>query len=60
MISEHADIKRMLMTQKAFVEGAQMLMHYSAQIIDPQKISDDDEPNQRMGLLLHLLTPISK
>lgn len=60
MISEHADIKRMLMTQKAFVEGAQMLMYYSSQIIDQQKISQDKQQNQRMSLLLDLLTPICK
>ena len=60
MISEHADIKRMLMTQKAFVECAQMLMYYSSQIIDQQKLSDNAEQNQRMGLLLDLLTPICK
>ncbi len=60
MISEHADIKRMLMTQKAFIEGAQMLMYYSSQIIDQQKVSDDSTQNQRMGLLLELLTPICK
>ncbi|MBT7375456.1 MAG: acyl-CoA dehydrogenase [Porticoccaceae bacterium] len=60
MISEHADIKRMLMTQKAFVEGAQMLMYYSSQIIDQRKLSDDTQQNKRMGLLLDLLTPICK
>jgi alkylation response protein AidB-like acyl-CoA dehydrogenase len=60
MISEHADIKRMLMTQKAFVEGAQMLMYYSSQIIDQQKLSNDTQQNKRMGLLLDLLTPICK
>ena len=60
MISEHADIKRMLMTQKAFIEGAQMLMYYSSQIIDQQKVSDDAAQNARMGLLLELLTPICK
>jgi butyryl-CoA dehydrogenase len=60
MISEHADIKRMLMAQKAFVEGAQMLMYYSSQIIDQQKISQDQQQNQRMSLLLDLLTPICK
>ncbi|MGB2040696.1 MAG: acyl-CoA dehydrogenase [Porticoccaceae bacterium] len=60
MISEHADIKRMLMTQKAFVEGAQMLMYYSSQIIDQQKLSQDQEQNRRMSLLLDLLTPICK
>jgi len=32
MISEHADVKRMLMTQKAFVEGAQSLILYSANL----------------------------
>ncbi len=60
MISEHADIKRMLMAQKAFIEGAQMLMYYSSQIIDQQKISQDQQQNQRMSLLLDLLTPICK
>ena len=60
MISEHADIKRMLMAQKAFIEGAQMLMYYSSQIIDKQKISQDEQQNQRMSLLLDLLTPICK
>jgi hypothetical protein len=50
----------MLMTQKAFIEGAQMLMYYSSQIIDQQKVSDDATQNQRMGLLLELLTPICK
>ena len=60
MISEHADIKRMLMTQKAFIEGAQMLMYYSAQIIDQQKISGDRDEIARMQLLLELLTPICK
>jgi alkylation response protein AidB-like acyl-CoA dehydrogenase len=60
MISEHADIKRMLMTQKAFVEGAQTLIYYSAQLIDQQKLSTDKEANARTDLLLGLLTPICK
>ena len=60
MISEHADIKRMLMTQKAFVEGAQTLIYYSAQLIDLQKLSSDKEANARTDLLLGLLTPICK
>ena len=60
MISEHADIKRMLMTQKAFIEGAQLLIYYSAQIIDQQRISTNPEQHRRIGLLLDLLTPICK
>ena len=60
MISEHADIKRMLMTQKAFIEGAQTLMYYCAELIDKKKISENQELNQRNDLLLDLLTPICK
>jgi butyryl-CoA dehydrogenase len=60
MISEHADIKRMLMTQKAFVEGAQTLMYYCAELIDTNKVSKDHASNQRRDLLLDLLTPICK
>lgn len=60
MISEHADIKRMLMTQKAFIEGAQTLMYYCAELIDTNKVSNDHEANQRRNLLLDLLTPICK
>ncbi len=60
MISEHADVKRMLMTQKAFVEGAQALIYYSAQLIDEQKIAETEEDKVRSTLLLELLTPICK
>jgi butyryl-CoA dehydrogenase len=60
MISGHADIKRMLMTQKAFIEGAQTLMYYCAELIDKKKISENQELNQRNDLLLDLLTPICK
>lgn len=60
MISEHSDVKRMLMTQKAFVEGAQALILYSAQLIDEQKIATTDAEKQRALLLLELLTPICK
>jgi len=60
MISEHADVKRMLMTQKAFVEGAQSLIYYSAQLIDEQKVATSEEDKLRATLLLELLTPICK
>jgi len=60
MISEHADVKRMLMTQKAFIEGAQTLMYFCAELIDSQKLSDSEDEKQRIALLLDLLTPICK
>ena len=60
MISEHADIKRILMTQKAFIEGAQTLIYYSAQLIDQKKLATDSAAVARIDLLLDLLTPICK
>lgn len=60
MISEHADVKRMLMTQKAYVEGAQALMLYSACLLDDQKLASSVEEKNRANLLLELLTPICK
>lgn len=60
MISEHADVKRMLMAQKAFVEGAQGLILYCAKLIDLQKVKEDREELKRIALLLEILTPICK
>jgi len=60
MISEHADVKRMLMTQKAFVEGAQAMIFYSARLLDQQKLASDEAEKRHATLLLELLTPICK
>lgn len=60
MISEHADVKRMLMTQKAFVEGAQSLLLYSAKLLDEQATAQTEDEKVRATLLLELLTPICK
>lgn len=60
MISEHADVKRMLMTQKAFVEGGQALIMFCADLIDQQKVADNQDEVQRIALLLEILTPIAK
>jgi butyryl-CoA dehydrogenase len=59
-IIEHADVKRMLMAQKAAVEGALSLILYCALLIDRQKIATDSEEKARIGLLLDILTPIAK
>lgn len=60
MISEHADVKRMLMTQKAFVEGAQALILYAANLVDQQQMATDKTERENVTLLLELLTPICK
>jgi len=60
MIAEHADVKRMLMTQKAFVEGAQGLIMFCGELIDKQKVADNADEVKRIALLLEILTPICK
>lgn len=58
-IIEHADVKRMLLQQKCYVEGAQALGFYAAMLVD-QALDDDEVIRQESQLLLELLTPIIK
>ncbi|MEE8344372.1 MAG: acyl-CoA dehydrogenase [Woeseiaceae bacterium] len=60
MIIEHADVKRMLLAQKAYVEGGLALISYCAYLVDLQKVSADDEERQRINRLLDILTPVAK
>ncbi len=59
-IIEHPDVKRLLMTQKVFVEGGQALIYYCASLLDQQKLAVDAQEVQRITLLLELLTPVAK
>jgi butyryl-CoA dehydrogenase len=58
-IIEHADVKRMLLAQKAYCEGALALELYCARLVDEQHTG---EPNvaDEARLLLEVLTPIAK
>ncbi len=60
MLVEHADVRRMLLQQKAYVEGAYALGLYAAWLVDQQKSSSDDQVRLESGLLLEILTPIVK
>ncbi|WP_414902204.1 acyl-CoA dehydrogenase [Sphingomonas flavalba] len=53
-IIEHADVKRMLLQQKCYVEGAMALCLYCARLVDTAPERPDD------AALLGLLTPIAK
>ena len=55
---QHADIRRMLMTQKAFAEGGRSLCHYCAELLDQSKQDHNDTGVEKK--LLGLLTPIAK
>ncbi|UJB19960.1 MULTISPECIES: acyl-CoA dehydrogenase [Lysobacter] len=56
---EHADVRRMLLLQKCWVEGAQALGFYTALLVD-QALDPDDTVRGESALLLDLLTPIIK
>ena len=58
-IIEHADVKRMLLAQKAYAEGALALCLYCAKLFDQQRTAPQEEQAE-LGLLLDLLTPIAK
>ncbi len=59
-IVEHADVKRMLLAQKAYAEGAMALCFYAARLVDDEMTAPDEAARQDAGLLLELLTPICK
>jgi alkylation response protein AidB-like acyl-CoA dehydrogenase len=48
-IIEHADVKRMLMAQKAAVEGGLALCTFCALLVDQQKASDDPAEQAQLG-----------
>ena len=56
---EHADIKRMLLAQKAYCEGALALLLYCARLVDEQHTGDPAQADEAR-LLLEVLTPIAK
>jgi alkylation response protein AidB-like acyl-CoA dehydrogenase len=55
----HADIKRMLLAQKAYVEGGLALVLYCARLVDEERNALPEERDQ-VTLLLDMLTPIAK
>jgi alkylation response protein AidB-like acyl-CoA dehydrogenase len=58
-IIEHADVKRMLLAQKAYCEGALALELYCARLVDEQHTGDAQAADDAR-LLLEVLTPIAK
>ena len=60
-IIEHADVKRMLLAQKAYVEGGLALVLYCARLVDDQRQRPSPTRRPRSAtLLLDILTPIAK
>lgn len=58
-IIRHADVRRMLLAQKSWCEGALALELYCARLVDEQHTGAPDDAAQA-ALLLEMLTPIAK
>jgi alkylation response protein AidB-like acyl-CoA dehydrogenase len=58
-IIQHADIKRMLLAQKSYCEGALALELYCARLVDEQR-TGTPEASADAALMLEMLTPIAK
>lgn len=56
---DHPDVKRMLLAQKSYVEGALALSLYCAKLVDDDRTGTLAE-RERASLLLDVLTPIVK
>jgi butyryl-CoA dehydrogenase len=59
-IVEHADVRRMLLAQKSYVEGAMALVLYCGRLLDEERTAETPEERERAHLLLDTLTPIAK
>jgi alkylation response protein AidB-like acyl-CoA dehydrogenase len=58
-IIEHADVKRMLLFQRAVAEGSLALLLQCSQYVDFEAVTDGEE-KEKYTLLLDLLTPVAK
>ncbi len=56
----HPDVRRMLMTMRAFVEGSRAFSTYVAKWLDITKFSDVAEDKEHAEAMVALLTPVAK
>lgn len=59
-IMAHPDVRRMLLAQKVYAEGALALVLYCARLIDEEAVAQDEAARQAANALLGLLTPVAK
>ena len=56
----HPDVRKMLLTAKAYAEGGRALLCYSAMLLEKEINHADEKVRQESGELLAMLTPIVK
>jgi alkylation response protein AidB-like acyl-CoA dehydrogenase len=59
-IIRHADVRRMLLAQKSYVEGGLGLVLYCARLVDDLATAPAPHQRDRARRLLELLTPVAK
>ncbi|MFQ5534917.1 MAG: acyl-CoA dehydrogenase C-terminal domain-containing protein [Sphingomonadales bacterium] len=59
-IVEHADVRRMLMTMKAYTEATRAIIHRNAMAVDLSLSHPDQKERNRQAGIAAFLTPISK
>lgn len=57
---EHADVRRLLLAQKAYAEGALAMSLYGASLAEDQHTHADPAAREAAALLLDILTPVIK
>lgn len=56
----HPDVRRMLLTMRAFIEGSRAFSTYVARFLDITKFSDQAEQKQEAEAMVALMTPVAK
>ncbi|MDZ5662145.1 acyl-CoA dehydrogenase [Nocardioides sp. S-58] len=59
-IVDHADVRRMLLAMKSYVEGGLALELYCGRLLDEERTATDPGRAREARLLLEILTPIAK
>ena len=59
-IIEHPDVRRMLLTQKAYAEGAFSLCLYGLSLAEDEKTAPTESERKKASTILDFLTPIIK
>jgi len=60
LIIEHPDVRRMLMLQKAMVEGSMNLIFKASKYFDLQHNSEDEQEKNKYHTLLEMIIPVVK
>ncbi|SLM29922.1 Acd2 [Desulfamplus magnetovallimortis] len=59
-IIKHPDVKRQLISMKAYVDGMRTLIYYVGYLFDKAKVTEDEKKKAKYQGLIELMTPILK